>query len=57
LSTLEGNLGASSILRSMRAIDSVADLAVDDVGVVTDIDTPAALAQAEALWIERSARR
>lgn len=53
LSTLEGVLGASSILRSMRAIDSVADLAVDDVGVVTDIDTPEALAQAEALWLAR----
>jgi molybdenum cofactor cytidylyltransferase len=50
---LEGSLGASSILRSMRAIDSVADLAVDDVGVVTDIDTPEALAQAEALWLAR----
>jgi molybdenum cofactor cytidylyltransferase len=53
LATLEGGLGASSILRSMRAIDSVADLAVDDVGVVTDIDTPEALAQAEALWLAR----
>jgi molybdenum cofactor cytidylyltransferase len=57
LSMLEGNLGASSILRSMRAIDSVADLVVDDVGVVTDVDTPEALARAEVLWLERSARR
>lgn len=55
LAALEGNLGASSVLRSMRAIDSVADLAVDDAGVVTDIDTPAALAQAEALWLSREA--
>lgn len=53
LAKLEGNLGASPVLRAMRAIDSVADLAVDDVGVVTDIDTPAALAQAEALWLAR----
>ncbi|MFS2168306.1 hypothetical protein [Variovorax sp. Varisp62] len=53
LAMLEGSLGASSILRSMRAIDSVADLVVDDVGVVTDIDTPEALAQAEALWLAR----
>ena len=53
LAALEGNVGASSILRSMRAIDSVADLAVDDAGVVTDVDTPAALAQAEALWLAR----
>lgn len=53
LAALEGNLGASSVLRSMRAIDSVADLAVDDAGIVTDIDTPEALARAEALWLAR----
>jgi molybdenum cofactor cytidylyltransferase len=52
---LEGNLGASPVLRAMRAIDSVADLAVDDAGVVTDIDTPEALARAEALWLARAA--
>jgi molybdenum cofactor cytidylyltransferase len=56
LAALEGNLGASSVLRAMRAIDSVTDLVVDDVGIVTDIDTPAALAQAEALWRERVGR-
>ncbi|SFP25067.1 molybdenum cofactor cytidylyltransferase [Variovorax sp. OK605] len=55
LATLEGNLGASPVLRAMRAIDSVADLAVDDAGVVTDIDTPEALARAEALWLARAA--
>ena len=54
LAVLDGNLGASSVLRSMRAIDSVVDLAVDDVGVVTDIDTPEGLARAEALWLERA---
>lgn len=53
LAALEGNLGASSVLRAMRAIDSVIDLAVDDAGVVTDIDTPEALARAEALWQAR----
>jgi molybdenum cofactor cytidylyltransferase len=56
LAALEGNLGASPVLRSMRAIDSVADLVVDDVGVVTDIDTPEALLRAEALWLERAGR-
>lgn len=56
LAALEGNLGASPVLRSMRAIDSVADLVVDDVGVVTDIDTPEALLRAEALWLERASR-
>jgi molybdenum cofactor cytidylyltransferase len=29
---------------------------VDDAGIVTDIDTPEALARAEALWLEREAR-
>lgn len=57
LAALEGNQGASPVLRSMRAIDSVVDLVVDDAGVVTDIDTPEALARAEALWIERSGHR
>lgn len=56
LAALEGSLGASSVLRALRAAGSVADLAVDDVGVVTDIDTPAALAQAEALWRARGDR-
>jgi molybdenum cofactor cytidylyltransferase len=56
LAALEGNLGAAPVLRSMRAIDSVADLVVDDAGIVTDIDTPEALARAEALWLEREAR-
>ncbi|MDP9912649.1 molybdenum cofactor cytidylyltransferase [Variovorax boronicumulans] len=54
LAALEGNLGASSVLRAMRAIDAVVDLAVDDAGVVTDIDTPEALARAEALWQARA---
>jgi len=56
LSALEGNQGAAPVLRSMRAIDSVADLVVDDAGVVTDIDTPEGLARAEALWLERARR-
>lgn len=51
LAALEGPLGASSVLRAMRAADSVLDLPVDDIGVVTDIDTPEALARAEALWL------
>jgi len=53
LAALEGPAGAASVLRAMRAAGSVADLAVDDVGVVTDIDTPEALARAEALWLAR----
>jgi molybdenum cofactor cytidylyltransferase len=57
LAALSGNFGAASVLKAMRAIDAVADLVVDDVGIVTDIDTPEALARAEALWRERSAGR
>lgn len=53
LAALEGPAGAASVLRAMRAAGSVADLTVDDVGVVTDIDTPEALARAEALWLAR----
>jgi len=53
LAALQGPLGASSILKAMRAIDAVAELVVDDVGIVTDIDTPEALAAAEALWLAR----
>ena len=53
LAALRGNLGAAPVLKAMRAIDAVADLVVDDIGVVTDVDTPAALAQAEALWLAR----
>ena len=55
LAALRGNFGAAPVLKAMRAIDAVADLVVDDVGIVTDIDTPEALALAEALWRERSA--
>ena len=53
LSILEGNQGAAPVLRALRAINSVADVVVDDVGIVTDIDTPAALEEAERLWAVR----
>ncbi len=55
LSVLEGNFGAAPVLRALRAAGSVADLPLDDAGVVTDIDTPEALARAEALWRAREA--
>lgn len=53
LSLLEGNQGAAPILRAMRAINLVADVEVSDLGIVTDIDTPAALAEAERLFAAR----
>ena len=54
LASLAGQEGAASVLRSIRATGSVLDLDVDDIGVVTDIDTLADLAAAEALWISFS---
>ena len=53
LAALEGAAGAASVLGAMRAAGSAIDLTVDDVGVVTDIDTPGALERAEALWLAR----
>jgi molybdenum cofactor cytidylyltransferase len=49
LAALEGNQGAARILLGLRAMNLVADLKVDDVGIVTDIDTLADMARAEAL--------
>lgn len=53
LSALGGNQGAAPVLRAMRAINSVAEVPVDDIGIVTDIDTPDALARAETLLANR----
>lgn len=49
LSQLSGNQGAAPVLRALREAGQVADIEVDDIGVVTDIDTPEELARAEAL--------
>lgn len=51
---LEGNQGAAPVVRSLAAINCVAWLEVDDIGVVTDIDTLDDLARAEARWLARS---
>jgi molybdenum cofactor cytidylyltransferase len=50
LMALEGNRGAAPVLLAQRAINLVADIEVDDVGIVTDIDTVEDLARAEALF-------
>ncbi|MDB5829918.1 MAG: molybdopterin-guanine dinucleotide biosynthesis protein MobA [Variovorax sp.] len=55
LAALEGNLGAAPVLRALRAADAVADVGVDDIGIVTDVDTPDALAEAERLLLARRA--
>lgn len=51
LKSLGGEQGAAPVLRALRAENKVCDLEVDDLGIVTDIDTLADLAAAEALWI------
>lgn len=53
LMALSGNQGAAPVLRALREAGGVADIEVDDVGIVTDIDTPDALARAEILWGQR----
>ncbi|MDP2818832.1 MAG: nucleotidyltransferase family protein [Polaromonas sp.] len=50
---LKGNQGAALVVRAWAAINSVATLALDDAGVVTDIDTLDDLAHAERLLAAR----
>ncbi len=52
---LKGNQGAAPVLRACQAINSVAFLALDDIGIVTDVDTVEDLARAEALLAARRA--
>ena len=49
LLNLKGNLGAAQVIHRYAAIYSVAYVEVDDIGVVTDIDTLNDLNQAENL--------
>ncbi|MEJ7687181.1 MAG: NTP transferase domain-containing protein [Variovorax sp.] len=49
LAALAGAQGAARVLRALRDAQSVADINVDDIGILTDIDTPDALMRAEAL--------
>lgn len=53
LMALEGNSGAAPVLRGLRSAGQVADIEVDDLGVITDIDTLDALAHAERLLLSR----
>jgi molybdenum cofactor cytidylyltransferase len=56
LAALSGNQGAAPVLRALREAGQVAELELDDIGIVTDIDTPEELARAEALLQERLSR-
>jgi len=53
LLALSGEHGAAPVLRALHAVDAVAELEIDDVGIVTDIDTLDDLRRAEALYIGR----
>jgi len=53
LLALQGNKGAAPVLKALREAGQVVDLEVDDVGIVTDIDTLDDLASADALWRSR----
>lgn len=53
LMRLEGNNGALPVLRAHEAMNSVAFIKVDDIGIVTDIDTLDDLARAESLLAQR----
>ncbi|QNP47514.1 nucleotidyltransferase family protein [Diaphorobacter aerolatus] len=54
LTALAGDRGAASIVREARERQQVLDLEIDDIGCITDIDTPQDLARAEALLLRRS---
>ncbi|MDM0111912.1 NTP transferase domain-containing protein [Variovorax sp. J22R133] len=49
LAALEGAQGAAAVLRALRAKGAVVDIDVNDIGILTDIDTLDDLARAEAL--------
>ena len=53
LLTLKGNQGAAPVVHAQNAMNSVAVLELDDIGVVTDIDTLDDLARAEKLLLAR----
>lgn len=50
---LKGNQGAAPVVRARIAMNSVAFVELDDLGIVTDIDTVEDLARAEALLAVR----
>jgi len=50
---LEGKEGAAQIVRAQRDRDMVVDLALNDIGIVTDIDTVDDLYAAEQLLTQR----
>jgi len=54
---LSGAQGAAPLVKAQRALNGVAQLDVDDAGIVTDVDTVEDLAQAERLLAQRTVPR
>lgn len=50
---LKGNQGAAPVLRAYQAMNSIAFLELEDMGIVTDVDTVQDLTRAEALLAAR----
>jgi molybdenum cofactor cytidylyltransferase len=55
LAALAGAQGAAPVLRALREAGAVLEMEVGDAGILTDIDTVADLARAEALLAQRGA--
>ena len=53
LLALAGEHGAAPVLRRLQAANAVIEMEIDDIGIVTDIDTLDDLRRAESLYIER----
>ncbi len=53
LAALSGAQGAAPVLRALREAGRVVDVPVEDAGVLTDIDTLADLARAQALLLNQ----
>ena len=53
LQNLQGNHGAAQLIRAQAAINSVANIHLNDVGCIHDIDTLADLARAQAVFASR----
>ena len=56
LLALAGEHGAAPVLRMLQAANAVIEMEIDDIGIVTDIDTLDDLRRAEALYTERLAQ-
>lgn len=53
LLAMAGEHGAAPVLRMLQAANAVIEMEIDDIGIVTDIDTLDDLRRAESLYIER----